>query len=165
MSDFTGFGVVLETVVTIGLIVGWGQRRSSGAADDRSSGVAANVTANNAPNNAANDAKVTQRQMFEQLQTLLVNYPSVSQAAMANPTMPAKNIVPLFTPLGNLVRQWGYVAIGQPWEAVEYDPQWHQPDVPDIQPGERVYVRFIGYRDGNDILVPAKVSRTLPLIP
>jgi hypothetical protein len=34
--------------------------------------------------------------------------------------------------------------------------------VPDIQPGEAVYVRFVGYRDGETVLVPAKVSRTLP---
>jgi hypothetical protein len=152
MSDFTGFGVVLETVVTIGLIVGWGKRRAT--------------TSHPTPTiKPTADTRAMQRQIFEQLQTLLVNYPSVSQAAMANPTMPAKNIVPLFTPLGNLLTAWRYVAIGQPWEAVTFDPQWHQPDVPDIQPGERVYVRFVGYRDGDDILVPAKVSRTLPLIP
>ena len=32
----------------------------------------------------------------------------------------------------------------------------------DIQPEELVYIRFVGYREGEQILCPAKVSRTLP---
>jgi hypothetical protein len=147
--DFTGFGWVLEGVLTIGLIVGLSRRRS---------GVATNVR----PKAIPNDAKATQRQVFAQLQTLLVNYPTVAKAAQAKPEMPAKNLVPLFTPLENLLQQWGYEPIGQPWDKVAFNPQWHQPDVPDIQLGEAVYIRFVGYRDGETILVPAKVSRTLP---
>ncbi len=147
--DFTGFGVVLEGVLSIGLIVGLSQRRRSG-----------NPTI--AAESTELSSKILQRQVFEQLQTLLVNYPTVAKAAQAKPDMPAKNIVPLFATLGNLLQQWGYASIGQPWEQVEFNPQWHQPDVPDIQVGERVYVRFVGYRDGETILVPAKVSRTLP---
>jgi hypothetical protein len=38
----------------------------------------------------------------------------------------------------------------------------HQPDVEDITEGELVYIRFVGYREGERILAPAKVSRTLP---
>jgi hypothetical protein len=147
--DFTGFGVVLEGVLTIGLIVGLSRRRW---------GVPSNVQ----PKAIPHDAKANQRQVFEQLQTLLINYPTVTKAALAKPEMPAKNIVPLFTTLGNLMAAWGYAPIGLPWENVAFDPQLHQPDVADIQPGEMVYIRFIGYRDGADILVPAKVSRSLP---
>lgn len=147
--DFTGFGVVLEGVLSIGLIMGLSRRRRSGNPP-----IVAKPT--------ELSPKVLQRQVFEQLQSLLVNYPTVAKAAQAKSDMPAKNIVPLFTPLGNLLQQWGYEAIGQPWEEVAFDPQWHQPDVPDMQVGEMVYVRFVGYRDGETILVPAKVSRTLP---
>jgi hypothetical protein len=154
--DFTGFGVVLELGLTIGLIVGLSRRRWA-APDGRSSAVA-----HFTPKAIVDDAKASQREVFAQLQTLLVNYPTVAKAAQAKPEMPAKNIVPLFTPLGNLMAAWGYAPIGQPWAEVEFNPQWHQPDVPDIQPGEAVYVRFVGYRDGATILVPAKVSRSLP---
>jgi hypothetical protein len=147
--DFAGFGIVLELGLTIGLIVGLSRRRW---------GVQSNVQ----PKAIPHDAKASQREVFAQLQTLLVSYPTVAKAAQAKPEMPAKNIVPLFTPLGNLMAAWGYAPIGEPWAAVEFDPQWHQPDVPDIQPGEAVYVRFVGYRDGATILVPAKVSRSLP---
>ncbi|NEP56181.1 MAG: helix-turn-helix domain-containing protein [Symploca sp. SIO2G7] len=119
-----------------------------------------------------------QKSTFEQLQTLLTNYPSASKMAQAKPDLPAKNLTSLFTPLENLLQNWGYEPIGKPWEQVPYNPQLHQPDTDDIKEGELVYVRFIGYRDRNSndyhtakttsdiqptkILCPAKVSRTLP---
>ncbi|NET58746.1 MAG: helix-turn-helix domain-containing protein [Symploca sp. SIO2E6] len=119
-----------------------------------------------------------QKSTFEQLQTLLTNYPSASQMAQAKPDLPAKNLTSLFTPLENLLQSWGYEPIGKPWEQVPYNPQLHQPDTDDMKEGELVYIRFVGYRDRNSngcltdkttsdtqqtqILCPAKVSRTLP---
>jgi hypothetical protein len=99
---------------------------------------------------------------FTQLQTLLSNYPTVQKMALSKPDLSAKNLVTLFTPLENLLGSWGYAAIGKPWEQVNYNPQLHQLDSEDIQEGELVYVRFIGYRDGERIVYPAKVSRTIP---
>jgi len=99
---------------------------------------------------------------FGQLQTLLINYPSVRQMVQVKPDLPAKNIISLLTPLDNLLSSWGYEPIGKAWEQVAYSPQLHQPDSSDISPGELVYVRFVGYREGVRILCPAKVSRTLP---
>lgn len=81
---------------------------------------------------------------------------------LAKPDLPAKNLVSLFTPLENILASWGYVAIGKPWEQVNYNPQLHQADSEEIQEGELVYIRFIGYQDGGKILYPAKVSRTIP---
>ena len=100
---------------------------------------------------------------FEQLQTLLTNYPSVCKLIQVKPDLPAKNLTSLFTPLDNLIESWGYEPIGQAWEQVPYHPQLHQPDAGDIEAGELVYVRFVGYRDGERILCPAKVSRNLPI--
>jgi DNA-binding Xre family transcriptional regulator len=103
-----------------------------------------------------------QHSTFEQLQTLLSNYPSVRQLVQTKPELPAKNLISLFTSLDNLIESWGYEPIGQVWEQVLYNPQLHQPDAGDIEAGELVYVRFVGYREGENILCPAKVSRTLP---
>ncbi|NET49795.1 MAG: XRE family transcriptional regulator [Merismopedia sp. SIO2A8] len=105
-----------------------------------------------------------QNASFEQIQTLLTQYPTVRQMAQTKPDLPARNLVALLTSLDNLLQFWGYQPIGQPWESVAYDPQQHQGDTPDLEPGETVYVRFVGYRDGgrDRILIPAKVSRTLP---
>ncbi len=103
-----------------------------------------------------------QTETFTQLQTLLRNYPTVKKMALAKPDLPAKNLVSLFTPLDNLITSWGYTPIGETWEQVNYNPQLHQADSDDIQEGELVYIRFIGYQDGDKVLYPAKVSRTLP---
>jgi molecular chaperone GrpE (heat shock protein) len=102
------------------------------------------------------------RQMtFECLQSLLTSYPSVVKMAKANPELPASNLVAIFSPLENLLTRWGCASIGNPWEQVPFDPQYHQADEA-IAPGEPVYIRFVGYRHGEQILYPATVSRTLP---
>ncbi len=101
---------------------------------------------------------------FQQLQTLLTNYPSVRQLVQVKPDLPAKNLTSLFTSLDNLIESWGYQPIGQAWQQVPYNPQLHQPDDSEIEVGELVYIRFVGYREGEQILCPAKVSRTLPKV-
>jgi transcriptional regulator with XRE-family HTH domain len=103
-----------------------------------------------------------QQSTFEQLHSLLTNYPTATELARSKPDLPAKNLIALFAPLDNLLASWGYEPIGIPWEAVPYQPQFHQPDSDEIQPGDLVYIRFVGYRQGDRILSPAKVSRTLP---
>ncbi len=82
--------------------------------------------------------------------------------AQTTPNMPAQNLVALFTPLENLLQMWGIEAIGSPWQQVAYDPRLHQPDMDGMAIGESVYIRFVGYRQGERILYPAKVSYTLP---
>lgn len=104
-----------------------------------------------------------QNNTFSQLQSLLTHYPSVRQMVKAKPDLPAKNLISLFIPLDNMLKNWGYEPIGSPWKQVPYNPQLHQSDSDDITEGELVYVRFVGYRDGTRILSPAKVSRTLPI--
>ncbi|MGI0480019.1 nucleotide exchange factor GrpE [Geminocystis sp. CENA526] len=99
---------------------------------------------------------------FEQLQPLLTNYPTARKMAKTKPDLPAKNLISLFTSLENLLENWGYETIGKPWEKVNYNPQIHQADSDDIEVGESVYIRFVGYRDGDNILYPAKVSLNLP---
>ena len=107
--------------------------------------------------------KDLKQDFFTKLQTLLANYPSAIKMAQHKPDLPAKNLVALFTPLGNLLSDWGYETIGEPWQEVIYNPQLHQADSDDIQEGEKVYIRFIGYRYEDNIVCPAKVSKTLPI--
>ncbi len=100
---------------------------------------------------------------FEQLQGLLTQYPTVIKIVEYKPDFPAKDILPLFVPLNGLIELWKYKVIGSPWEQVYYDPKYHQADCNDMRVGELVYIRFVGYYIGDRILVPAKVSRTLPI--
>ncbi len=167
-SNLIGFGIVL-TVGCIALVLSW-----IGKTPDRSE-----LSNNNELTIAElqqqcqrlrEELRLQKEQLaldfsnanFEQLQTLLINYPSACKMAQTNPDMPAQNLVALFTPLENLLQTWGIEAIGSPWQQVSYHPQLHQPDVDGIAIGEGVYIRFVGYRQGERILCPAKVSRTLP---
>ena len=100
---------------------------------------------------------------FGELQTLLINYPTAYKMAQAQPDLLAKNFSTLFFPLENLMQQWGCEPIGSAWEQVSFNPQLHQPDTEEIEIGESVYIHFVGCRQGEEILCPAKVSRTLPV--
>ncbi|MEN9226008.1 MAG: helix-turn-helix transcriptional regulator [Thermostichus sp. HHBFW_bins_43] len=100
--------------------------------------------------------------MFSLLQPLLTGYPTIRQIAQRKPDWPAQNVTALFRSLDALLQHWGCEPIGSPLESVLFEPQLHQPDQPDIQPGDPVFIRFVGYRRGGHIFCPAKVSRSLP---
>lgn len=103
-----------------------------------------------------------QQGTFEQLQSLFANYPTAKMMVKLKPELPAKNLVALLKPLEDLWQNWGIEQIGKPWQKVPFNPQYHQPDTFDIVENELVYIRFVGYRQGDRILLPAKVSRNLP---
>lgn len=103
----------------------------------------------------------TQQSFFE-LQPLLTQFPTVPRMVEIQPQMPARNLLAMFSSLNNWLTRWEITPIGEPWQSVKFDPKLHQPDASDIAPDETVYVRFVGYRQGDDVLVRAKVSRTLP---
>jgi len=105
----------------------------------------------------------TQEQTFQKITPLLVQYPTLQQVVQQKrPDLPATTVLNLLKSLENLLQDWGIEPIGTPWQNVTFDPELHQPDTEDIYPGEAVYIRFIGYRSPTQILVRAKVSRTLP---
>lgn len=104
-----------------------------------------------------------QTETFELINSLLINYPTATKMAEQKTDLPAKNLISLFTSLDNLIKNWGLETIGKPWEKVSFDPQFHQPDNDEIKQGEKVYIRFVGYKNQELILVPAKVSKNLPI--
>ncbi|MFT0787136.1 hypothetical protein [Synechococcus sp. H55.10] len=101
-------------------------------------------------------------ELVEKLKPLLMQYPTLQQVVQRRPDYPAQQVLALLTCLGNLLEDWQLETIGQVWQQVAYDPESHQADEEDIQAGEPVYVRFVGYRLRDQVLVRAKVSRTLP---
>ncbi len=104
------------------------------------------------------------REAVQQIESLILQLPSAAYAAQQNPQLPAKNILPLLRPLDQLLQQWEITPIGAVGEQIAYDPQEHQlmdqgtDQEPAIAAGDRVLVRYVGYKFGDRLLYRARVS-------
>lgn len=100
-----------------------------------------------------------QQSSLQLLESLLLQFPTAAHKARENPQLPAVNIIPLIQkPLERLLQQWGVEAIAPVGAELPYDPQMHQLMEGNVQPGERVKIRYTGYYQGDKLLYRAKVS-------
>ncbi len=105
----------------------------------------------------------TLRQEFQQtslavLESWLIQWPTITHAVQQNPQLPASKVLPLVRPVEQLVQSWGVSAIAAVATEVPFDPQLHQLMDGTAEPGDRVRVRYTGYRQGEKLLYRAKVS-------
>ncbi len=91
------------------------------------------------------------------LESWLIQYPTAAYAAQQN-DVPASRLLPLMRPVEQLIKAWGLEAIAAVGEEVVYDPQIHQLMEGNADVGDRVRVRYIGYRQGEKLRYRAKVS-------
>ncbi len=91
------------------------------------------------------------------LESWLIQYPTAAYAAQQN-DVPASRLLPLMRPVEQLVKAWGLEAIAPVGAEVAYDPQIHQLMEGNAEVGDRVKVRYTGYRQGEKLLYRAKVS-------
>lgn len=103
-----------------------------------------------------------QEELFTSLQYLLVNYPIAKMVAKLKPNTSIKNFIHLLKPIDDLLKQWQMESIGKPWEKVSFNPEIHYSEEEKLTPEEEVYIRLVGYKQGEKILTKAKVSRQLP---
>jgi DNA-binding Xre family transcriptional regulator len=94
------------------------------------------------------------------LESWLLQWPTAAHKAKENPQLPAVRLLPLLRPIEQLLQQWEVEAIAPVGAELPYDPQLHQLLEGNAQPGERVKVRYTGYRQGDKLLYRAKVSPT-----
>ncbi|HIK16505.1 MAG TPA: nucleotide exchange factor GrpE [Leptolyngbyaceae cyanobacterium M33_DOE_097] len=104
------------------------------------------------------------RQEFQQeslqiLESLLLQLPTAAHAAQQNPQAPAVKLLPLLRPIDRLLESWGIEAIAPVGTELAFDPHLHQLMEGSADPGDRVRVRYTGYRQGEKLLYRAKVSR------
>ena len=99
-----------------------------------------------------------QQSSVQVLESLLLQLPTAAYAAQQNPQAPAVKLLPLLRPLDQLLQAWGIEPIATVGAEVPYDPQQHQLMAGVAQPGDRVKVRYTGYRQGDRLLYRAKVS-------
>lgn len=110
-----------------------------------------------------NDQRETLRQQFQQstlhaIESWLLQFPTAAYAAEQNPQVPAARLLPLMRPIEQLLKEWGVEAIATVGSEVAFDPQRHQLMEGTANPGDRVRVRYTGYRQGDRLLYRAKVS-------
>jgi len=102
-----------------------------------------------------------QKSTVQALESLLLQWPTAAYAARKNPDAPAIKLLPLLSPLEQLLASWGVIPIGEVGAEMAYEPQWHQVMSiagQTLNPGDPVRVRYVGYRQGEQLLYRAKVS-------
>ena len=104
-----------------------------------------------------------EREVIQQLESLILQLPSAAYAAQTNPNMLAKNILPLLRPIDALLQKWGITAIGSVGAQVAYDPQKHEfidgNDQSDqLEEGDMAIVRYVGYVQNEKLLYRARIS-------
>ncbi|OLT57931.1 nucleotide exchange factor GrpE [Moorena bouillonii] len=99
-----------------------------------------------------------QQSSLQVLESWLVQWPTAAYAAQQNEQLPAVRLLPLVKPVEQLLEKWGVEAIASVGDELPYDPQQHQLMSGTAQPGDRVRVRYTGYRIGDKLLHRAKVS-------
>lgn len=107
--------------------------------------------------------KADSRSEFEQetlqkLESMLLQLPTAAYAAQNNPTMPARNILPLLRPFDELLKAWGIKPIAQVGEQVSYDPHWHELMDGEADLDAMAIVRYVGYTKQGRLLHRARVS-------
>jgi molecular chaperone GrpE (heat shock protein)/DNA-binding Xre family transcriptional regulator len=106
--------------------------------------------------------QAVQQDAIALIEPWLLQWPTAVNAVQQNDTLPASRLLPLVKPLEKLLQSWDITPIGAVGEEVTYDPQLHQPMSGAPQPGDRVKIRYVGYRQGDKLLHRAKVSPANP---
>ena len=103
-----------------------------------------------------------QRSALHTLEPWLLQWSAAANAAQRNPQLAAAKLLPLLRPIDILLTEWGVEILGRVGEELRYDPTLHQSMESGvlIQTGDRIRVRFSGYRYRGNLLHRAKVSRS-----
>ncbi len=99
-----------------------------------------------------------QSQSLQTIESFLTYFPAAKYAAMNNPAFPVSKIFPLLQSIDQLISQWGVTIIGEIGTKIAYDPRWHQLIEGTANPNELVTVRYLGYRQDDQLIFRAKVS-------
>ncbi|HAC63223.1 MAG TPA: hypothetical protein DCF68_06690 [Cyanothece sp. UBA12306] len=101
-----------------------------------------------------------QKSSLQVLESWLLQWPTAAVVAKKNPQLSAVKLLPLVKPITELLKQWNVETNASVGEKVPYDPQIHEllEGSGEVQPGDLVMVRYLGYCQGETLLYRAKVS-------
>lgn len=100
---------------------------------------------------------VVEKKLFEVLQPLLLNMPSARAAIAANPALLARDMIGMFAPLDDFIKELGLEMIGAVGAEVPFDSTRHD-CANEIAPGTLVRVVTVGYCRGEEIWIKARVK-------
>jgi molecular chaperone GrpE (heat shock protein)/DNA-binding Xre family transcriptional regulator len=99
-----------------------------------------------------------QQASLQILESLILQLPTVAHAVQQNSQLPASRLLPLLKPINQLLNSWEIEAIASVGTEELYNPQIHQLLEGTANAGDRVKIRYVGYRQGERLLHRAKVS-------
>lgn len=99
-----------------------------------------------------------QQSSINVLEPWLIQWPTAYAMAKKNPKLPALKLLPLVNPVVQLLKNWGLETIGSVGEEIPFNPILHKLSEGAAKDGDRVKVRYIGYRKGEKILYRALVK-------
>ena len=99
-----------------------------------------------------------QQESLQILESWLLQWPTAIAIVQNNPQLPAERILPLVKPIEKLLEKWGLQVIAAVGEEVAYNPRQHELIKGISEIGDRVKVRYVGYKQGDRLLYRAKVS-------
>ena len=95
---------------------------------------------------------------LETLESFLLQFPTFIAAVNKNPDLPAARLLPLLKPIEQLLDNWDITPIAAVGDKIPYNPLEHELMEGTAQTGELVEVRYVGYRQEDNLLYRAKVS-------
>lgn len=111
----------------------------------------------------AEAAEAGQKAMFSlgrKLGPLLSQLASIRSMSEAGREVRSKDVLILFGKIEKVLAEAGLWPIGQVGEGTVFDPRLHQRmSGGDVQEGDQVVVRFVGYKLGEEVVTKAMVSR------
>lgn len=105
-----------------------------------------------------NQEQYWQESALKIIESWLLKWPTALAAIAYNPRILATQLVPLIKPVERLLTAWEIEATAKVGAKVVYNPEEHQIIGGNVQPGDLVRVRYVGYRQGDKLLYKAKVS-------
>ena len=100
-----------------------------------------------------------QQDTLQVIESWLTFWPAATHAALQpDSKVKIETLIRLGKPIETLLEQWGIQQTAAVSTESVYDPSEHQLMEGTAQPGDRVRIRYPGYRQGNKLLYRAKVS-------
>ena len=110
----------------------------------------------------AESAQTGRLALFRDLQPVLVQLPTMRAAVAQGADLTARDVLDMLAPLDQLIADLGFECIGEAGGETSYDPRLHRVvgrGADEVAAGDRVRVRYVGYRLGGEIVAKAEVTR------